>query len=827
VNLHRRLSPFHVYGVMCAAAIALYYLLPAGSGQQALVFQAVGLAAAGAVVAGIRLNRPARTLHLWTLAGGLVLMSAGDALFNLYEFVLHRSVFPSVADWVYLCAYVPFVAAVALLVRSRQRLGVSDLLDGAIVLSGAGLIFWFALIEPVARDGSASVIARLVSAAYPSFDVLLLVALAQLITTAGVGTVAFRLFAAGAVSLLVTDVVYGLQTLEGSYVPGGLLDVGWILNTTLWGLAALHPSIRTLHLHTPERETRLTWRRLFLLGGASLVAPAVVLRFAGHDRVGVGIVAAVATMTTLLVFARMALLFREHGHAVAALRDAQAHRAAEDALREWNDRFQSAARALDCAIYEWRFNTTEVFWTEGLQTAFGYPPERTVGNNDWFFEQVHPDDRAALLDVDKRVRAGEAIGETTYRFRHADGTYREVWDRWVVARDEESGGRVIGGMVDVTERRELERHYQQSQKLEAVGQLAGGIAHDFNNFLTAISGYAELLLTSKRLGDGERGDVQEIRRAADRAAALTSQLLTFSRRQSPESGTAELNDVVEGVRIMLARLLGPDIEIETELDSSTGAVPVDAIGLEQILVNLAVNARDAMPSGGSLRISTHLADGGSSSELRVADTGTGMDDEVMTHIFEPFFTTKAPGKGTGLGLSTVYGIVDNAGGTVAITSSPGAGTTFVITLPRVDAGPDTVTATPLVRRGSERILLVEDEAPVRAVVTRMLEAQGYDVVVAEDAEHALALFEREDFVPDLVLTDLVMPKLNGWVLADRVEQLRPGVPFLFVSGFSGHDALGEAEGHEDCRLLQKPFGGAELGAAVREALDGAPLALAS
>ena len=822
-----RLRPFSLYLAAAACLIGFHYALPAGSGRQALAFQAVGTAAFVAVVAGIRLHRPARTAHLWTLAAGLLLMSVGDALFNLYEFVLHRSVFPSIADWVYLGAYVPFVAAVGLLVRSRQRFGVSDVLDAAIVLSGAGVVFWFALIEPVASDGSSSVTARLVASAYPSFDVLLLVVLAQLITTVGVGTAAFRLFAAGAVSLLVTDVIYGLELLDGTYVPGGLLDLGWMLNTTLWGLAALHPSIRTLHVHTSDDQTRLTWRRLLLLGSASLVAPTVLLRFVGADPVGIGIVASAATLTTLLVFARMALLFREHGRAVGALQDAQARRAAEDALREWNERFQSAARALDCAIYEWRWNTTEVYWTEGLRTAFGYAPDEIAGGNDWFFEHVHPDDRPGLLEIDKRVRAGDPVREQSYRFRHADGTYREVWDRWVVVRDDENGGRVIGGMVDVTEQRELERNYQQSQKLEAVGRLAGGVAHDFNNLLTAISGNAELLLMSERLGDEERGDVQEIRRAAERAADLTSQLLTFSRRQSPESGTAELNDVIERVRSMLVRLLGPDVEIVTELDPAAGSVGIGAAALEQVLVNLAVNARDAMPGGGSLRIATLLAAGGLSTELRVVDSGVGMDDDVLAHVFEPFFTTKPPGKGTGLGLATIYGIVDHAGGTIAVTSAPGAGTTFVITLPRTDAAPVATAAAQPVERGTERILFVEDEAAIRGVVTRMLESHGYEVDVAEDPEDALALFEQDDFRPDLVLSDLLMPKLNGWAFADRVEQLRPGTPFLFVSGFSGHDALGEAaQSHRDRRLLQTPFSASELGAAVRETLDERALALA-
>ena len=802
------------------ALIAFHFLLPQGSSAQALVYEAVGVIAFLGALAGTVRRRSAARPYVWAIVAGLGFMAIGDAVWSAYDLVLRSEPpFPSVADASWLAGSTSYVVAILLLVRSRQRPSLSDVLDGLIVLSGSALLFWFALIEPAAADTGAGTLSRAVAAAYPSLDVLLLVAISQLLLTPGSRGFAFRVLAGGAATLLGADVVYGLQALSGSYVSGSWTDGAYMAAVALWGAATLHPSMNSLHRYAPLRDTRLTWRRLGLLGAASLVAPIVIVRYAdAANTAHAATIAAGAGLTTLLVFVRMALLFREHGRAVAALRDAQARRDAAEALTAANQRFESAARALDCAIYEWSFESEHVHWTQGLASVFGYSLEDVEPTNTWFFEHVHPDDRQGLVALDDRLRAGDEVTESAYRFRDAAGGYRDVWDRWVVLRGAD-GTRVIGGMVDVTERKELERHYQQAQKLEAVGRLAGGIAHDFNNLLTAISGNAELLSASERLGDDDRGDVEQIRRAASRAAALTGQLLTFSRRQPPEQGTADVNEVVEDVRAMLARLLGPDVAIETKLDPVAGSVAVGALAVEQILVNLAVNARDAMPSGGSLAISTRRSEDGGSCVLTVADTGTGMDEEVLQHVFEPFFTTKPPGKGTGLGLATVYGVVEQAGGTISVTSSPGEGTSFLIRLPHAAGGAPAIVAAPAARAGTEQILVVEDEAPVRAVLARMLETQGYDVVVAEDSEQALALFEDDRFAPDLVLSDLVMPKLNGLALADAIERRRPRVRFLFISGFSGHDALGQTGCRDGRVIVQKPFSVADLSAAVRSALD--------
>ncbi len=341
------------------------------------MYQSVGFAACIAVVTGILLHRPERQAYLWWLAAGLFLLSAGDAVYRSYEFVFRiEQPYPSVADYVYLSSCGAILVSVLLLVRSRQRPGLSDFLDGAIVLTGSALLFWFALIGPVARDTSATVASRVVSGAYPSADVLLVVAVAQLVLTAGAKSFAFRALALGAVVLLAADIVYGLQTLQGTYVSGGWLDAGWMLTTALWGTAVLHPSIRSLHTHAPVRHARLTWRRLALLAATSLVTPFVIVYYSGFDDpLDRGFVAAAATATTLLIFIRMSLLFREHGAAVVALRDVEARKEAARALRLSHERFQSAARALDCAIYEWTAVDGSVLWTDGLRSAFGYPLE--------------------------------------------------------------------------------------------------------------------------------------------------------------------------------------------------------------------------------------------------------------------------------------------------------------------------------------------------------------------------------------------------------------------------------------------------------------------
>ena len=829
-SLARSRLPVLVVGVPAAAFIALYFLADAGTTLQTLSYEGIGVLALAACVGGIRLYRPERSAYLWWLTAALCFHLAGDAVLIVYDVALETSPpFPSIADFVYLGGYASIIVSMALLVRSRERPVVSDVLDGLIVLVGSALLFWFALIEPLTRDAAGStVMSKIVSAAYPSADVLLIVAVAQLVLSAGIRSPAFRLIALGIFFMLCTDVLYGLESLRGAYAPGDWLDSGWMISLALFGSAVLHPSISSLHTNTPVHDTRLTWRRLALLGLALLVTPIVFAFYSGPaDSLDLVVIVAAGTVTTLLVVGRLALLFSEHAATVAALRDAEGRAAADAALRQANERFESAAQALDCAIYEWTAETDETYWTEGLWSAFQHRVDRTGTGNGWFLGQVHPDDRAEVATIVARAECDPTRSEASYRFRAGDGTYRFVWDRWIsLVGADGTVTRVIGGLVDVTERHELDRLQRQSQKMEAVGQLAGGIAHDFNNLLLAISGNAELLQESPTLGQREREDVHEIVEAAGRAADLTQQLLAYSRPGRDELGSVDLNSTVAGIQTLLTRLLGENVLIATSLHPSAPMVMGTQSGVEQIVVNLAVNARDAMPAGGELRISTLVEPDGGHARLVVEDTGDGMDDAIAARIFEPFFTTKEVGAGSGLGLSTVYGIVERAGGVITVESTPGRGTRFDVLLPPGDCSPVGQTPVrPVAGRGSELILLVEDEPAVRAIVTRMLTAHGYAVVAAAGPAEALELLEQETFAPDLVVSDLVMPGLSGVALAERVGELRAGMRFLFISGYSGHTMLDESPHLEEAQLVQKPFTASELTQAVRRAVDAEAVAV--
>ncbi|NUT54961.1 MAG: response regulator [Thermoleophilia bacterium] len=808
------LAPVLAFGGLAAALIAVHYLLPRGSGAQGLLYEAVGIASVVAVVAGLVLHRPARVAHLVLLALGLTATAVGDALFNYQQFVAGGASASSTADLAYVLAYVGYIGSVALVARRRHTAALSDALDAAIVTIGAGLLFWTILIQPIAADESAPVLDRIGSSLVPAFDVLLLVALAQLLTSSSVGTASFRFFTAGVAALLVPDVLYVLQTLHGGYEAGGLTDAGWMLGTTFWGMAALHPSVRLLHQLAPDRETRLTWRRLALLGGASLIPPVVALQHIDADATGILLVTLAASVTTVFVFARMALLFREHGRAVAELRDARAEAAAEQALRDSYERFESAATALECAIYEWNRDSDTMRWTTGL----GHGPAAQRPQS-WWEEHVHPDDLERIRWIDG-ASVGRASGprehESEYRFRRGDGTYAHVLDRWVVSYDESGEAvRIVGGMVDVSHQRLLEARLQQSEKMEALGRLAGGVAHDFNNLLTAILGNAELLKLASPADPSWLEDVAEISRAADRAAELTGQLLTFSRGRVSHDVSAELDGAVDEMATMLGRLLGSDIEVDLVLRGGSRHVACEAGQLEQVILNLALNARDAMPQGGTLRIETSVA--GPLARIVVSDTGTGMDEETSARVFEPFFTTKEPGKGTGLGLATVYGVVEHAGGSIFVRTAPGEGTAFELLLPWRDA-PETASASSgtAAGEGTGSILLVEDEESVRAVVARMLESSGYAVVQSGSPLEALALLEEEP-LPDLVVSDVVMPQLSGFALAARVAEQAPDLPFLFITGYTGTDD--RPLGLERHPIVRKPFFADELVSAVRSLLE--------
>jgi len=463
----------------------------------------------------------------------------------------------------------------------------------------------------------------------------------------------------------------------------------------------------------------------------------------------------------------------------------------------------------------------------------GYDAEELVGQH--ILDLVHPDDVGPALRVfAEGVATGQGGRLLGLQVRHKDGTYRslEAIGRYLL--DDPVVRGVVINARDVTERRSLERQLLQAQKMEAVGRLAGGIAHDFNNVLTAIFGYADLLTEEFPAGSPARQDLEEIRKAATRASALTRQLLAFSRQQVLAPVVLSVNDLVDDVDKMLRLLVGEDVELRLILASDAGNVRADSGQLQQVIMNLVVNARDAMPTGGKLVIETADAElteqyaelhqaviPGRYVMLAVSDTGVGMDAQTKARIFEPFFTTKEKGKGTGLGLSTVYGIVKQSGGYVWVYSEPGHGTTVKVYLPRVDApaepqAPPRETAT---LTGTETILLAEDDEILRPLTKGLLTKLGYTVLDAESAQQALAVAGARQGPIHLLVADVVMPGASGRELARRLAQSRPETRVLYVSGYTDDAIVHHGMLEPGLKFLQKPFTPAALARKVREVLD--------
>ncbi|HUF35844.1 MAG TPA: PAS domain S-box protein [Gemmatimonadales bacterium] len=440
-----------------------------------------------------------------------------------------------------------------------------------------------------------------------------------------------------------------------------------------------------------------------------------------------------------------------------------------------------------------------------------------------------PEDREMALVRMRQVSEGEAVRlERQLRRKNGENVDVEISAKVL------PGGLMQGIIRDIRERRTLEEQLRQSQKMEAVGKLAGGVAHDFNNLLTAIAGYAELVLDTLASEDPRRLDVQEICQATDRAATLTRQLLAFSRRQVLQPRLLDLHNLVMGVERLVRRLIGEDVEIVSLTEPGLGLVRADPSQLEQVLLNLAVNARDAMPGGGRLTIETRNAllgpeytaghaavEPGPYVLLAVTDNGSGMDDATRTRIFEPFFTTKEPGRGTGLGLSMVYGIVKQSGGYIWVYSEVGRGTSFKIYLPRVagevaQAAPEPA---PSGQGGKETILLVEDEPAVRSLAHRLLTERGYRVIAAADGTAALDLAGRHEGVIDLLMTDVVMPGMGGRELAERLLALRPATRVLYITGYTEDTVVRHGLVRSGLSFLEKPFRPDVLLARVRQVLD--------
>ncbi len=471
--------------------------------------------------------------------------------------------------------------------------------------------------------------------------------------------------------------------------------------------------------------------------------------------------------------------------------------------------------------------------SENIQQVIGCQAQETQGN--WWEEHIHPDDLPRVREA-KHEMGDRDLQVIEHRLRHKDGHYLWVRDEKRLLRDETGQVKeVVGVWSDITERVKLEDQLRQSQKMEAVGQLAGGVAHDFNNLLTVINGYSEMLQSSMAVDDPNRALLVDIRDAGERAAALTRQLLAFSRKQVLQPRLINLGGVVRGLEKMLRRLLGEDVVLATILPPGQPSVRVDPGQIEQVVINLCVNARDAMPQGGRLVLETRQVRlteqhyrlkpdhrPGEFVVLEVQDCGCGMGPELISRIFEPFFTTKELGKGTGLGLATVLGIIQQSNGFLDVSSEPGVGTTFRVYLPRAEeegsARPGDELAS-IKRGGGERILLVEDEEAVRAVAQRILKGLGYQVQDFSSGEAALAWLRDSRERVDLLLSDVVMPQLGGPALAGKLRELDPGLRVLFMSGYTD-DSMGRyGLDLEHVPFLNKPFAAAELARKVREVLD--------
>ncbi|MBA3961427.1 MAG: response regulator [Chthoniobacterales bacterium] len=511
--------------------------------------------------------------------------------------------------------------------------------------------------------------------------------------------------------------------------------------------------------------------------------------------------------------------------------------AREDRAASGAEYFDILGRATSDAVRDWRVKEGKLIWPHGLENLLGYSDFTEATEIGFWTERLHPEDRGRIQESIHRALSGPDehwLGE--YRFRRADGEYRNIYERALLLRCPDP--RVVSVMMDVTEREELQSQVCRWQRMEAFGQLAGGVAHDFNNFLTTILGYSDLLLSENLVRGQIANHIGEIHDAAERASALTNQLLAFSRRQAMEPTVLEINALVTSLEKSLLRLLGEHITIDYQLHQlKEGAyIKADTTQLNQLLLNLAMNAREAMSEGGCLTITTAavrleaddppLGPGadfahGEFVTIDVADTGSGMTEEVKARVFEPFFTTKAKTERNGLGLATSYGIVRQSGGHISVESAPGQGTRFRIYLPRVNAPERKRRGFEKLRSGSETILVLEDDLSVRHLSVRLLRRLGYDVLEAahsDDAQRLLA--ENGSRKIDLLLTDMVLPKMSGRTFAAWLRNVSPLTKVIFVSGYLEESLPAEDRCAPGTRFLPKPFTAEQLAQQVRAVLDG-------
>ncbi len=732
------------------------------------------------------------------------------------------------ANLLYLVSYPMVVAGVLSFPRQRHR-AVERwriVTDGAIAVLAGIILTWLLVVQPLGA-GEPDLFRRALLFAYPVGDLLIFVVLIPFLldpVTPASGAVLPRL-AVGQVLYLTGDLGYVLGAGGPAWLRvdwPDLLSMAGYLGMT-WAMEAVFQP----HPGPVEPRRRVTRSPVpFLLGAAVYL----MLLYEAWDAAVPGMLtlALVMGMVTLLILMRERFTEQENLRLTGALEVARAEA-----------RFRAVIEHLSVGVVVQDLATGVALANPAALRLLGVTLEelqrRPLGEPGW---DVVREDGTQILPADRpvvqAVTTGRPVTNTVLGVSQPPGAPR-VWLLVSANPLVDADGRlaeVLVGFQDITERRDLEGRLRQAQRMEAVGQLAGGVAHDFNNLLTAIIGYSSVVQRDLMEDGARMEDVAEIRAAAERAAALTQQLLAFGRRQLLQPEVLSINDVVRDAERLLRRLLGEDIRIVSRLAPNLPAVRVDRGQLEQVIINLAVNARDAMPQGGELTLHTTTEDGGGPGDatwappagavlLSVHDTGHGMDEMTRAQAFDPFFTTKPVGKGTGLGLSTVYGIVRQSGGEVRLESEPGLGTTVRLWLPAAEAVPEAreTTPVPLPPPGRETILVVEDEPALLRVMQRTLESRGYEVHVAASPAAARAWLAEHPRGPDLLLTDVVMPGGSGPELAAELHRALPGLPTLFISGYADEATLRYGLDQENATLLSKPFSPDALAARVRAVLD--------